>query len=111
MAGATSAGMLNRRVTIEQVTSTRDEVGGQVETWSTLVTVWAEVRQKSASERFYRQQVAAQATHTITIRWRADITTKHRVVYNGRRFVIRGVTDVDDGRQWMDLACEEIIAP
>lgn len=103
-------GDLKRRILIEQVGRARDAVGGQVEAWGELATVWAKVEPLSATERYWRQQTAGQASHRVTIRYRTDVTTKMRVSYNGRRFEIRGVTDVDDARAWLELSCDELAA-
>ncbi len=102
---------LDRRIELQAVTTSKDEVGGLVETWTTFATVWAQVRQASGREAWYRQQMNASGAWTIGIRWRRDLTTKHRVRYDGRTFEIRAVTDENQRRRHLMLACDEIVAP
>lgn len=111
MATCVCAGDLRERIVIEQVATTRDAVGGQVETWSNLATLWARVQPTSASERFYRQATNAAAGWKISIRYRTDITTKMRIVWGSRRFEIRGVQNIDEQKRFLELAADEIIAP
>lgn len=105
-----SPGELRRRMVIRQVSRARDAVGGQVDTWADLATVWAKVEAVSASERYWRQQTTAQASHKITIRYRTDVTTKMRIAYGAKLFEVRGITDVDDARAWLEIACDELVA-
>jgi SPP1 family predicted phage head-tail adaptor len=102
---------LRQRVELQACVATRDIIGGLVETWTTTATVWAQVRQASGRELWRRQQMQATAAWTISLRYRAELTTKHRVVYDGRTFEVRAVTDPDERRRFLELACEEIVAP
>ncbi len=111
MADCMCASRLRQQVVLQSVTATRDRIGGLVESWATTATVRAEVRQASGREVWYRGQLAAQAGWTITIRHRAGITTKMRVVYGGRTFEVRMARDPDERRQWIELTCDEVAAP
>lgn len=111
MAACMCASRLRQQVELQSVSTTRDRIGGLVEVWSTAATVRAEVRQASGREVWYRGQLAAQASWTITIRHRTGVTTKQRVVYGGRTFEVRSVRDIDERRHWLELACEELAAP
>lgn len=102
---------LSKRVTLQAATESRDLVGGLVETWAAYATVWAAVRNASGRELWYRQQMAATSVWSIDIRYRGDVTTKHRVVYDDRTFEIRAVVDPDVSRRYLTLACDEVIAP
>jgi SPP1 family predicted phage head-tail adaptor len=102
---------LRHRIELQACVATRDEIGGLVDTWTTYATVWAEVRQANGREAWYSQQMNAQAAWTIGIRHRTDVTTKHRVIHDGRTFEVRSVTDEDQRRRYLRLACDEIIAP
>lgn len=110
MAACLCASDLRHRVELQAVATTRDSIGGLVETWSTFATVAAQVRQANGRESWYRQQMNAAAAWTIGLRWRADVTTKHRVVYGGRVFLVRSVTDEEQRRRFLMLACDEIVA-
>tara|TARA_R110000868_G_scaffold936_2_gene7131 strand:- start:2154 stop:2489 length:336 start_codon:yes stop_codon:yes gene_type:complete len=111
MAACLCAGDLRHRISLQACSEARDEVGGLVATWTTLATVWAKVEPMSARESWYRQQMSASAAWKISVRYRADVTTKLRVVYGARTFEIRGVTDPDQQKRFLELACDEIVAP
>lgn len=111
MAKRASAGQLRFRVELQRATETRDAIGGVVETWETYATVWAAVEQMSARESWWRQQMNASAAWRVTLRWLAGVTTKHRVLWQGRTFEVRGVTDVEQRRVFIELACDELVAP
>ncbi len=73
------AGRLTERVTLETVTVTRDVVGGPVETWAVLDTVWAEVKPLTGKQIAQAQQVGAALSKAVTIRYRSGITSALRV--------------------------------
>ena len=45
-----AAGSLNSRVTIETPTMTQDAAGQAIPSWSTLATVWANIRHLNGAE-------------------------------------------------------------
>src|SRR5262245_4655165 len=96
MASTTAIGDLRERVELQILTTSRDSIGGLVESWSALVTVWARVAPMSAGEQFRRQQMQASAQWRVTIRYRADVTTKMRVVWGSRVFQVRGAPSPDE---------------
>jgi SPP1 family predicted phage head-tail adaptor len=110
MAKCICAGDLRHRVTVQAVTTTRDQVGGTVETWTDVATLWAKVEPLSAGERYWRQQMNAYAAWKITVRFRDDLTAKHRVKFGTRTFEVRSVTNLDMLSRFSELACDELIA-
>ena len=88
---------MDRRVTIEQDTPTRDTTGAEVESWSTLATVWAEVRERRGREFFDSHQVTAEIDTVFLIRWRSDVTAKMRINWDGKLYDIHFVGEI--GRQ------------
>lgn len=91
------AGQIDRRITIERNTPGRDAVGAETESWTTLATVWAEVRPAAGREFFDAQQVVAEAKVVFRIRYRSDVTAKMRVSYAGNLYDIHSVAEL--GRQ------------
>lgn len=108
MAKEPGAGELRERVAIQRVTTTRDAIGGLIESWSTLTTVYARVQEMSAGEQYRRQQIQASASHKITVRYLNTIAPSDRIVWRERTFQIRGITNPDMRRRFLDLACEEL---
>lgn len=99
------AGKLDRRLTIRRYMETgRDAMNAPVHAWADVVTVWAQQRPQRGSERFAAAQLSGTAVMTFHIRYRADVTVKDRLVYEGREYEIvappreigrRVVTEID----------------
>ncbi len=75
------ADQLDQRVTLQTSAITRDAVGGQGETWSDTVTVWAGIRPLSARQIALAQQTGAVVAKAITIRWRSGLASSQRVKF------------------------------
>jgi SPP1 family predicted phage head-tail adaptor len=89
------AGRLDRRITLQVFTSTTDEYGEVIETWTDLAEVWAEVRPLRGVERVEAAQLAAQVDTRFTIRYRDDLAPgRHRITYQGRRYNIQAVLEL-----------------
>lgn len=91
------AGKLDRRITIRRVISeTSDGVGGKIQTFGDLLTVWAQVKSISDGERWRAQelQVGAIATHRFTIRWGVGVTVRDRIRFEAREYEISGVKEL-----------------
>lgn len=85
------AGKLDRRITIQRATETKDEFNNPVETWADVATVWAEARPMRGAERFQAQEIAGAAVMTFVLRYRADVTVRDRISYDGMTWAIRDV--------------------
>ncbi len=77
-----AAGRLDRRITLQTVVNSRDSIGGPVETWSDLATVWAQVRNVSAREVGLADQRGAAVKAAVTIRYRSDVADAMRVKFD-----------------------------
>lgn len=89
-------GELNRRIEIERATTAHDGLA-QVQTWSSLATVWAKVTPVSDAERWRSGSVGASVTHRFLIRYSsqvAGLNPKDRLQYDGRTYDISGVKEV-----------------
>ena len=83
---------LRHRVTIEQVTETRDEWGGVEAAWGALHSaVPAEIVPLSGREFIAAQAAQAGITARMTIRYVAGITPKMRVVHGADIYNIEAV--------------------
>lgn len=90
------AGALRHSVLVEQRSSTTDALGGQVNTWSTLATLQAEVRPLQGRELLSAQTIATEITHKITFRYDAIFAdprtaAAYRISYGTRQFNVHGV--------------------
>ncbi|WP_421925483.1 phage head closure protein [Neoaquamicrobium sediminum] len=99
------AGKLDRRVTIRRLTETgRNAFNEPIVEWADVATVWAQQRPNRGSERFAAAQVNGTAVMTFHIRYRSDLSTTDRILYEGREYEIvappreigrRVVTEID----------------
>jgi SPP1 family predicted phage head-tail adaptor len=109
MPATVAIGDLRERVFIQRdAGASRDAVGGLVPSWETVANVWARVAPMSTGEQFRRQQMQANANWKVTVRYRNDLSPKMRVVWGSRTFEVKGVTNADERRRFLDLACEEL---
>ena len=102
------AGQLRHRVAIQRLTLTKDAIGGDVQTPSTVATVWGAVRPVSGREALEGQRLASTASHFITIRYRPDVTPQMRAVWRGRTFEISQVENTDTRDEQLVLWCTEV---
>ncbi len=103
------AGELRHRITIQQATETPSTSGAITQTWSTVATVWAAIEALSGREAFAAQQVNAQVSSRIRIRYRAGITPKMRIVFGARTFNIESVMDMESRRRELQLLVSEVV--
>ena len=100
-------GRLRRRVSLQEKSRVTDVGGGAAETWATVATVWAAVEERLASEISTAEQTQARVAVTLTLRYRADVTTAHRVVIGARVLAIKAIRDIDGRGRWLELDCRE----
>ena len=101
------AGLLCRRVVLQQRSSTLDSWGQQVLTWVDVVTAWALIEPLEGRELVTAQALRAETTHKVTNRYRAGITTAMRIVYQGRIFNILSSLDDAMNHVMLQMLCSE----
>ena len=102
-------GPLNKRITIEQVTETRDSYGAVVEAWGVFAVVNASVSPLVGREYIAAKQISADVTHKIRLRYLSGITPKMRISWDGRIFDIESILNVDECNREMVIMAREII--
>lgn len=100
-------GRLRHLITVQEAVETTNSVGEVAETWTELDQVWAAIEPISGREFQAVQQIAAETTHKVTIRFLEGVTAKHRVLFGSRVFDILAVRDVEELGRFMDLLCRE----
>lgn len=99
-------GALDRRVTIQQATTTQDIYGEPIETWATIATVWAKQSDIRGRERFTSETELAVRTATFRIYWMDGIDEKMRLIdADGTVYEIEGIAG-DKRQNWLELSCE-----
>lgn len=103
-----AAGKRNQRITIERKTVTRNSIGEEIETWSTLATVWAEAHPTRGREFFAAGGEHARADVMFRILYRTDITIteEDRVVWAGKNHdLVAPPVDVSGAHEVIELYC------
>jgi SPP1 family predicted phage head-tail adaptor len=103
----TDPGELRQRLVLEQPVETPDGAGGVTRSYATVATIWAAVTPVSARGDTVADERAATVTHRITIRARADVTTRHRLRDGGRIFRIVALRDRDGRGRFTEIDAEE----
>lgn len=99
---------LKHRVAIEQPATGQDELGQPVPGWSTLATVWADIRYTNGAEAIRADAVGSKVRASVRIRRRTDVTSAMRVVHGVTVLQILAVLPDEQTRERIDLVCEVI---
>lgn len=109
-------GKLRHRLAIQSRSWTVDDIGERTGTWSTLDTVWGQVRPLSGSETMRAQQAQMDVTHEITIRYGTyfgssdtELLPEYRFVYDGRFFRIRSIVNPEERNIMLICLTEETV--
>lgn len=107
MAAGIKAGKLRHRLEIQARTATQDSFGDALTAWATVATRWASIEPQSGRETWRADQQQPDTSGTITIRYFAGLTPRHRLVKGSRVFNIESVVDVEDMHVEMRVAYRE----
>lgn len=99
------AGLLRERVKIQSLTRTEDAYREAAESWTDVATVRAHVRERSAAEIVRGEKLMDETRYTVTIRYRAGLTTRHRLVFNSLNLKIHSILDIGVRNRRLDLVC------
>ena len=91
------AGKLDRRITLQRASTTKNGFNEDVEAWGDIATVWASATPVSDAERVRAQQVGAVISMRFQIRFStavADLSPTDRLSYNGKTYNITAVKEL-----------------
>ena len=110
------AGDLRHRVSLQKTVVTRDDYGEQIETWTTYATVWARISPLRGQELIQAQQVHAEATHEVELRYRHSSTSNtlnisqvDRILFGTRILEIVNLLIPDERKRNYILLCKEVV--
>lgn len=87
-------GKLNRRITIQERATTRDAIGGVVETYNDIAKVWAELVVSNGQEQDIADAKRARETATFRIRHVRNLSAgKNRILYQMRFYNITAIIE------------------
>jgi SPP1 family predicted phage head-tail adaptor len=102
------AGSLDRRVILQRPTKVREPNGAEREVWLTVDEVWAGKKDATGRERIIAGTEIGIADAVFTIRWREDVTSRHRVRYLGKDWRIIAPPAEVGRKEGLQLVCQQI---
>lgn len=108
MAACKPVPVLNRRVTLQQRSTSQDALGQPVETWSDVATVWADIRHPSGLSAIKADADVSLVKASIRIRYRAGLDAGMRAVHGTVVYDIQAVLPDEAERLYVDLVCVRV---
>lgn len=103
------AGELRHRITIQEQGETKDSFGADTLTWQDFATVWAAIEPLQGREYFAAQQVHAEVTTKIRIRYLPGVKPSMLVLFGNRKFNILAVTNSNERNRELVLMAKELV--
>lgn len=107
-------GRLDKRVTIQRRSATKDSYGQELDSWTTIAQVWAQVKPLGGKERMRNAAMVVESilSHTVTVRYSATLmppleADAWRILYGSRIFNISSSRDVEEDRRFIEFDCTE----
>jgi SPP1 family predicted phage head-tail adaptor len=106
------SGDLNRRVTLQQRSTSQDSFGERSQTWLDVMTVWAAIEPLSGRELELAQKLSSEVTHRLTVRYQSSLTDTRavagmRALYKSRIFNIQAAMNEDEANVRIHLLATE----
>lgn len=97
----------NREVLAEFPLRRPNGQGGNTKYWSDPTPIWAEMQPLRGQNAIEHQLQRARQLWKVTTRWREDLTSECRLVFEGKPLAIIGEpADPDGRRRWLVMTCE-----
>ena len=100
------AGRLRDQITIQQKgTVTRDAAGGEIYSWTTFATVWADPNPLKVREYIAAKAAQVDLSAQFDIRYLSGVTNNMRVLWNNAGYPIESVVNVRGRNTEIQLLC------
>lgn len=101
------AGKLRHLVKVQEPMPTANEFGEPEIAWVDFATVWAAIEPLRGRERWAAQQINAEVSHRIRMRFLAGVLATFRVLFGVRAFDIQAVLNIEERNRELQLLCIE----
>lgn len=102
------AGILDKRITIQETFEDDDLAGGVIDNWSEVITCWAQVKPLGAKQVYEYRSQNVKATHKIKVRGNISVTDNNRILYGSRIFEILFVENELEENVVKWVTCREV---
>lgn len=102
-----AVGTLTDRVQLLRKTMVPEPEGGHATVYVPMATVWARVRSLAGRMAIVADARAANVSHSVVLRFRADVASGDRVIYRGRNLEIVSAADMNGRRAYLACQCTE----
>jgi len=102
------AGKLRHRVIFKASSAVKDGYGAETLTWTTYATVWAAIEPISGREMIQADQMQAETTIRVRVRYNASVEPEHRIYFGTRVLEIVSVINLTERNRHLELLCKEI---
>jgi len=100
-------GLLRHRVTIQRLSKYQNEMGEEEPKWTNVATRWASIEPISGREYFAAQQINAEITHRVKMRYLEEMGSTMRLLCGTRIFQIEVLINVEERNQLLIILCTE----
>lgn len=101
-------GAMRLRMRLEAPVDAPDDSGAATRAYAPLGELWARLTPISGAARFVAEREEQAIEWRAHIRWRADVTSRMRLVSGERALLVTSVYDPDGRRRFLICRCEEI---
>ena len=101
------SGDLRHRIVLEQPIRSKNTIGEQIDTFTTVATVWAAVEPLTGTWLFQAQQADSKVSGRVRIRYREDIKPTWRILFDGRYLSIVSILNPDERKKELIIMYSE----
>ncbi len=99
---------MTQRITLQQPSTSLDDVGQAVPSWSDVATVWASAQPLRGREYWAANSIESEAVVRFRMRWRSGVTSAMRVIWRGAAHaIVSPPIDVNGESHTLELMCSE----
>jgi len=100
-------GTLTDRIELRRRVVTDEDEGGEIALFTPIATVWARVRSLGGRQAQESDARGANATHSVVLRFRSNVSPGDRIVYRGRNLDVLTAGDLNGRRAYLSCLCAE----
>jgi len=87
---------MNRKIELLHLVKVSTPSGGFTESWESVAYLWAKIKNSSGSELIHADQLGSVAFSDFTIRYRANINERMKIIYRGTEFQVRHINNIEE---------------